>query len=425
MSQAVCTKSHLRGVNLVSMLTGQESQGEVMSASTKLAFPLRERASLFGSVLAIRTPILFLRRALGLAAMSVWLSATSIAQGGAGAPPALPVSVIEATPTTLPNILEITAQAEGAKETEVRARVGGILVKRLYEEGSPVTAGQPLFQLDPESFKNALDESQARAKQTAREAARLKGLFSQQAVSRKEFDDATSANEVAQANLKTIQLNLSWATVTAPVSGISGRALRSEGSLITTAIDGSLLTSIYQINPIWVRFGLSASDTSQLPGGRLDPQQPVGVELILPNGNVYDQPGKLNFLSMFIDPKLGTQQMRAEFLNPSNQILPGQFLKVRLTTGKQENVYLVPQAAVIQNERGFMVWTVGADNKVVPTPLTMGTWLGKNWIVRSGLKPGDRVVVNQIIKIRPGAVVAPTVIPLDTTMNTANARAGK
>jgi membrane fusion protein (multidrug efflux system) len=282
-----------------------------------------------------------------------------------------------------------------------------------------------LFQLDPESFKNALEESQARAKQTEREAARLKGLFSQQAVSRKEFDDVTSANEVAQANLKTIQLNLSWATVTAPVSGISGRALRSEGSLITTTIDGSLLTSIYQINPIWVRFGLSASDTSQLPGGRLDPTQATGVELLLPNGKAYEQPGKLNFLSTFIDPKLGTQQMRAEFPNPSHQILPGQFLKIRLTTGKQENVYLVPQAAVIQNERGFMVWTIGADNKVVPTPLSMGTWWGKNWIVRSGLKPGDRVVVNQIIKIRPGAVVAPTVIPLDTTTPAANARAGK
>ncbi len=407
MSQAVCTKNNLRGVKLV-------------NDHPLLGWPL-----LLGIVFAIGAHVRQLSGAFGLAVASVLLSATAFAQGGAGAPPALPVSVIEATPTTLPNILEITAQAEGAKETEVRARVGGILVKRLYEEGSAVTAGQPLFQLDPESFKNALDESQARAKQTAREAARLKGLFSQQAVSRKEYDDATSANEVAQANLKTIQLNLSWATVTAPVSGISGRALRSEGSLITTAIDGSLLTLIYQINPIWVRFGLSASDTSQLPGGRLDPQQQVGVELILPNGNVYDQPGKLNFLSMFIDPKLGTQQMRAEFLNPSNQILPGQFLKIRLTTGKQENVYLVPQAAVIQNERGFMVWTVGADNKVVPTPLTMGTWLGKNWIVRSGLKPGDRVVVNQIIKIRPGAVVAPTVIPLDTTMNTANARAGK
>ncbi len=407
MSQAVCTKKNLRGVKLVN------------------DHALRGWPSLLGIVFAIRTHVRQLSRALGLAAASVMLSATALAQGGAGAPPALPVSVIEATPTTLPNILEITAQAEGAKETEVRARVGGILVKRLYEEGSAVTTGQPLFQIDPEPFKNALDESQARAKQTAREAARLKGLFGQQAVSRKEFDDATSANEVAQANLKTAQLNLSWTTVTAPVSGISGRAQRSEGNLIGTTIDGSLLTSIYQINPIWVRFGLSASDTSQLPGGRLDPAQKTEVALILPNGQVYEYPGTLNFLSMFIDPKLGTQQIRAEFLNPSNQILPGQFLKIRVTTGKQENVFLVPQAAVIQNERGFIVWTVGADNKVVPTPLKMGAWLGKNWIVRSGLKPGDRVVIDQIIKIRPGAMVAPTVVALEPTTTAANARDGK
>jgi len=394
---------------------------------------MSEAVSTVGSRNSVMFATLFIKRgswraiscALGASALCLFANASAVAQGAAGAPPALPVSVIEASPTTLPNLLEITAQAEGAKETEVRSRVGGILVQRLYEEGSAVTAGQPLFQIDPEPFKNALDESQARAKQTAREAARLKGLFSQQAVSRKEFDDATSANEVAQANLKAAQLNLTWATVTAPVSGISGRAQRSEGNLITTAIDGSLLTSIYQINPIWVRFGLSASDTSSLPSGRLDPEQKTEVELILPDGKVYDQPGKLNFLSMFIDPKLGTQQMRAEFLNPNNQILPGQFLKIRLTTGKQENVYLVPQAAVIQNERGFMVWTVGADNKVVPTPLKMGTWLGKNWIVRSGLKPGDRVVVDQIIKIRPGAVIAPTVIPLDPTTTAANARDGK
>lgn len=364
-------------------------------------------------------------RGFVLGCCAVLFSAVSLAQGAAGAPPALAVSVIQATPTTLPNILEITAQAEGAKETEVRARVGGILVKRLYEEGRPVVAGQPLFQLDPEPFKNALDESQARAKQTAREAARLKGLFTQQAVSRKEFDDATSANEVAQANLKTAQLNLTWATVTAPVSGISGRAQRSEGSLIQTTLEGSLLTAIYQINPIWVRFGLSASDTARLPGGRLDPEQKTDVELLLPNGQVYDQPGQLNFLSMFIDPKLGTQQMRAEFLNPANKILPGQFLKIRLTTGRQENVYLVPQASVMQNERGFMVWTVGPDNKVVPTPLKMGAWSGKNWIVLSGLKPSDRVVVDQIIKIRPGATVVPTVIPLEQPAPAATARDGK
>ena len=209
------------------------------------------------------------------------------------------------------------------------------------------------------------------------------------------------------------------------MSGISGRAQRSEGSLIQTTLEGSLLTAIYQINPIWVRFGLSASDTARLPGGRLDPEQKTDVELLLPNGQVYDQPGQLNFLSMFIDPKLGTQQMRAEFLNPANKILPGQFLKIRLTTGRQENVYLVPQAAVMQTERGFMVWTVGADNKVVPTPLKMGAWSGKNWIVLSGLKPGDRVVVDQIIKIRPGATVVPTVIPLEQPAPAATARDGK
>lgn len=343
----------------------------------------------------------------------VWLGGLGISLAQPAGPKGpLPVSVIEAQPTNIPNVLEITAQAEGAKETEVRSRVNGILLKRLYEEGSPVEAGQPLFQIDPESFKITLEEAQARAKQTAREAARLKLLFSKQAVSRKEFDDATSLNEIAQATLKTAQLNLKWTTVTAPVSGISGRSLRSEGNLISNAGDAGLLTSIYQINPIWVRFGLSSSDTAQLPGGRLDPKQRTRIELLLPNGRVYPEQGKLNFQSTFIDPKLGTQLMRAEFPNPNSEILPGQFLRIRVTTGMQENVFLVPQAAVVQSERGFMVWTVGPEGKVVPTPIKVGKWSGKNWIVLSGLKAGDRVVTDQLIKIRPDTVVKPTVVPL-------------
>lgn len=325
----------------------------------------------------------------------------------------LSVSVIEAQPTNIPNVLEVTAQAEGAKETEVRSRVNGILLKRLYEEGSQVKAGQPLFQIDPESFKITLEEAQARAKQTAREAERLKLLYSKQAVSRKEFDDATSVNEIAQATLKTAQLNLTWTTVTAPVSGISGRSQRSEGNLISNTGDAGLLTSIYQINPIWVRFGLSSSDTAQLPSGRLDPKQNTSVELLLPNGRVYPESGKINFQSTFIDPKLGTQQIRAEFPNPNSEILPGQFLRIRITTGMQENVFLVPQAAVVQSERGFMVWTVGPENKVVRTPIKVGKWSGKNWIVLSGLKAGDRVVTDQLIKIRPQSVVKPTVVPLN------------
>lgn len=359
---------------------------------------------------------------IALSCMGVlMMTGVAMSQESASKPQGMPVSVIEAAVTSVPNTLEVTAQAEGAKEIEVRARVGGILIKRLYEEGQRVKEGQPLFQIDPEPYKIALEESQARAKQTAREAARLKGLFAQQAVSRKEFDDATSANEVAQANLKTAQLNLKWSTVTAPMQGVTGRAQRSEGSLITTTSDGSLLTSIYQVDPIWVRFGLSSSDTSKLPGGRLDPSQSTTVEIFTPNGKLYPQKGKINFLSSFIDPKLGTQQLRAEFPNSENQILPGQFLKIRISTGKIDNVFLVPQAAVIQTERGFMVWTVGADNKVVPTPLQMGNWVGKNWVVLSGLKAGDKVVVDNIIKIRPGAVVAPKVVPLDPVVPAAGA----
>ncbi len=332
-----------------------------------------------------------------------------------GAPAgALPVSVIEARPTSIPSTIVVTGVAEGAKETEVRARVNGILLQRLFVEGSTVKAGQPLFQIDPVPFQNALDEAQARAKQTAREAARLKKLFSQQAVSRKEFDDATSLNEIAQATLKTAKLNLAWTTVTAPVDGVSGRALRSEGHLITSTGDAGWLTSIYQVDPIWVRFGLSGADAAQLPAGRADAPIDAPVQLLLGNGQAYDQMGKLNFRSVFIDPKLGTQQLRAEFPNPQRKILPGQFLRVKITTGTLDNVFLVPQRAVIQNERGYMVWTVGSDNKVVPTPLKMGNWLGQNWVVLSGLKPGDRVVVDQIIKIRPGASVNPKVVPLET-----------
>jgi len=336
-----------------------------------------------------------------------------VAQGAPGS--ALPVSVIEVRATSVPSSFEVTGQAEGAKETEVRARVNGILLKRLFVEGAAVKAGDPLFQIDPVPFQNALDEAQARAKQTEREAARLKKLYSQQAVSRKEFDDATSLNEIAQATLKTAKLNLAWTTVTAPVDGISGRSLRSEGHLITSTGDAGWLTSIYQVDPIWVRFGLSSADAAQLPTHLLENSGNIPVQLLLGNGQVYDQPGKLNFRSVFIDPKLGTQQLRAEFPNPQRKILPGQFLRVKITTGSLDNVFLVPQRAVVQNERGYMVWTVGSDNKVIPTPLKMGQWSGSNWVVLSGLKPGDRVVVDQIIKLRPGALVNPTVVPLEVS----------
>ncbi len=321
------------------------------------------------------------------------------------APPPLPVTLLVAEPTSVPYVIEVMAQAEGANETEVRARVGGILVKRLYEEGQKVSAGQPLFQIDPEPFRIKLEEAQAKATQTAREATRLKKLYAQQAVSRKEMDDAISANDIAQANLKEAQLNLQWTTVTAPVSGVAGRANRSEGNLISTAADGSLLTTLHQVNPIWIRFGLSDNETASLPGGRLDPNTDTTVQLVMDDGSLYPEIGKINFQSTFIDPKLGTQQLRATFANPDEKLLPGQFLRARISTGKLENIYLIPQAAVIQSEKGFMVWVMGEDGKVIPTPIKPGAWSGKDWIILGGLQPGMKVVVDNIIKIRPGATV--------------------
>jgi membrane fusion protein (multidrug efflux system) len=219
----------------------------------------------------------------------------------AGAPPMgpMPVTVLDVQPQKIPSSVEVMAQTEGARETEVRARVAGILVKRLYQEGETVKAGQPLFQIDRSSYEIALAEAKAKADQTSREMNRLKGLIDAKAISQKEYDDAASANAIAQAALHQAQLNLSWTTVTAPVSGTTGRAAKSEGNLITAGAD-SLLTSIYQSNPIWVRFSLGDSDLAKLPGGRATKQHHRGGA-DLADGTVYPKAGKLNFLASNID----------------------------------------------------------------------------------------------------------------------------
>jgi membrane fusion protein (multidrug efflux system) len=298
------------------------------------------------------------------------------------------------------------AQTEGARETEVRARVGGILVKRLYQEGETVKAGQPLFQIDRSSYEIALAEARAKADQTAREMKRLKSLIEAKAISQKEYDDATSSHAIAQAALHQAELNLSWTTVTAPVSGTTGRAAKSEGNLISAGAD-SLLTAIYQVNPLWVRFSLGESDLAKFPNGRLTSKNVTGIELVLPNGQTYTKAGKLNFLAGNIDVTLGTQQLRAEFDNSDNLLLPGQFVRIRILTGERDGVFLVPQLAIIQTEQGPIVMLAGDEDKVAPRPVQLGDWHGKDWIVLGGLKAGDKVIVDNLMKLRPGAPVAP------------------
>ncbi|MDD5297382.1 MAG: efflux RND transporter periplasmic adaptor subunit [Rhodocyclaceae bacterium] len=334
------------------------------------------------------------------------------------APPAMPVALLTARPTQLPATVEVTAQTEGSREVEVRARVGGILMKRLYQEGSAVKAGQSLFQIDRAPFeialaqaKAGLADAKARAEQTGREMARLKGLVAQQAISQKEFDDASSNAAVAQASLqgaeakvKDAELNLSYTSVTAPVAGMSGRAARSEGTLMSAGAD-SLLTTIVQLNPLWVRFSLSDSEIARLPGGRVSPGTVKAVELVLADGSSYGTQGHLNFAASAVDPKLGTVALRAEFDNAEGRLLPGQFVRARVIGGNRDGVFLVPQTAIMQSDAGRFVYVVGAGDKAEVRPVTVGEWRGKDWVVLGGLKAGDRIIVDNLIKVRPGSPV--------------------
>lgn len=338
----------------------------------------------------------------------------------ASAPPAMPVSYVSVQPANVPMSVEAVAQTEGAREVEVRPRVGGIILKKMFEEGASVKAGQVLFIIDPVPFQIALAQAKAQAAgqgaritQTSRESNRLKELLETQSVSQREYDNATSDASIsqadmlqAQANIKEAELNLSYTQVTAPVSGIAGRFQFSEGALV--AANTSLLTTIVQLSPIWARFSLSASELASL-GGHVNSSSVTDVTLILPNGSEYAQKGKLNFAANQIDPTLGTQELRATFNNDDKVLLPGQFVRARVTTGEREGVFLVPQAAVLSGDLGKFVYVVNAKNEATPTPVVVGEWLGKDWIILDGLKANDKVIVDNLIKLRPGAVVQPKV----------------
>lgn len=358
-----------------------------------------------------------------LIAAALLLSACSgdkSAQPAPAAPQAIPVTVIEVAPTQVPLVIEAVAQAEGAREVEVRARVTGILEKWLFREGEPVKAGQVLFRIERAPFEIALAQARARLteaqaveEQATREAQRLTGLVADKAISQKEFDDAHSASAVARAAVKSAEaavreaeLNLSYTQVTAPVAGVTGRAQRSEGSLVNAGTD-SLLTTIAQIDPIWVRFSLSDNDLASVPGGRAAVRSFREVELQLPDGSILPQRGRINFSASRIDPALGTLEMRAEFANADAVVLPGQFVRARVIAGERDNVFLVPQAAVTQTESGPVVMLANAEGKVEPRPVKLGQWQGKDWVVTGGLQAGDRVIVDNLIKLRPGAPVAP------------------
>lgn len=336
--------------------------------------------------------------------------------GATGAPPPMPVTVIRVAARTVPIALEAVGQAEGSREVEIRARVSGIIEKRLYDEGAPVAAGQDLFLIDPVPYELAVQEAKAAvAQERVRrdlaevEAKRLQPLVEEKAVSQRELDQQVStarqsgaAIAAAEAKLKEAELNLSYTRVRAPIGGVTGRALRSEGSLVTAGTDAALLTTLTQVNPIWVRFPLAESDFSRVRGGARNAR----VQIVGDDGSVVADGGRLNFSGTTVDPKMGAVQLRAEFPNPGTRFLPGQFVKVKIMAGEQTAI-LVPQTAVLNSEQSRIVMTLGPDNKVTPRPIQTASWLGSDIIVTGGLKEGDPVIIDNLVKLRPGATVQP------------------
>jgi len=343
-----------------------------------------------------------------------------IACGKKDAPPAaapLPVTTLQLQTKALPLVLETVGRTEGSKEVELRARVSGILEKRIYAEGTTVQAGAVMFRIDPAPFQIALEqaraslaEEQARNSQARRNADRLKELLAKNLISRNDADNAISALEASdaamllgQANVRQAQLNLSYTQVSAPISGITGRALRSEGTLVTAGTDSGLLTTLTQTNPLWARFALSSAEYEALRSASKNTSDSV-VELFRSDGATLLQKGRVNFAASSVDASLGTVQLRAEFVNAGLDLLPGEYVRVRLTGGVQ-NTITVPQVAVLQGAKGPYVWIVNGQQQVEQRPVKTGAWFGEDWRINDGLAVGDIVVLDNVLKLKSGQTV--------------------
>jgi membrane fusion protein (multidrug efflux system) len=322
-------------------------------------------------------------------------------------------------------VYEAVGRTEGSREVQVRARVSGILEKQMYTEGDAVKQGAPLFRIEQAPFeidlqqsRAALAQEKARHELAKQEFDRLKGLADRRAISQREADQAAStlqqsaaAVQLAEARVRQSELNLSYTRVDAPIGGISGRAQQSIGSLVSPAADSSLLTTMVKTDPIWVRFALSEAEFASLRnrqegggGQEGDGKAAPEVRIETADGAAYPVTGRLNFSGSTVDAALGTVQMRAEFSNPKLQILPGQYVRVRVVAGNQPAL-VVPQAAVAQNETGRYVWVIGPENKAAQRNVRAGNWVDKDWVILDGLKQGDNVIVDNLIRLRPGTVV--------------------
>lgn len=329
----------------------------------------------------------------------------------AAAPKPLDVTVLEVSPQDVPEWREVMGKTEGEAQVEIRSQVTGTLKKIAYSEGERVRPGQLLFLIDPAPYDAALKEAKAQkaeaaaaAEKAERELKRTQALAANQAVPAKELDDAISADKSAKASLAAADarledaaVDLSHTRVSAPSAGIAGLSLVNPGALVTQ--QSTLLTTLTQKSELRVVFAMSDRDLAGAPITRGN-----AVEVVNTEGTRL--PASLDYVSQAVEPALGTRQMRAKLASAAG-LLSGQYVRVRLQTGIEKGVYLVPQSAVLQQSNGTYAVYTAADGKAKKVEVTVGPWNSTDWIVRSGLKPGDQVIVDQILRLRDGRRVAP------------------
>lgn len=361
------------------------------------------------------------------------LTASCTAKASKPARPAPSVTDYVVEKSTLPVVLDFVGFAESSHPVEIRARVEGYLDTIAYEEGQLVKPGQLMFQLDPKQFQAKVAEAkgevarqEAILENTNLTVARLTPLYAQSAASKKDLDNATSAQlaaiaavEVAKANLLNAAINLEYTTIASPIEGYSGRAKWREGSLITPGQDG-LLTTVSVLDPIWVYFTVSDTDILRireqeakkaiaLPTGQgpvvLSRDNSWVVEAVLSDGSTFPHKGKVDFSAPSYDQSTGSLMARAVFPNPEAGLRPGQFVRVKVYGAERPEAIVVPQRALIQKKGGMFVYLIDAENKVNAQDVGTGDWYGDYQVVTDGLKVGDRIVADGTNKVRPGMVV--------------------